>query len=145
MVDLSGFDASLVEPQIPFDAIPAGKYEAMIVGSDWKPNKAGTGKYLELEFAITAGEYMDRRVWARLNLVNPNKLAMQIAQSELSAICRATGVITPRDSVELHNIPIIIKVVCKQRADTGDMTNIIKGYEPAGQHPSSPNSPPWRR
>ena len=30
------------------DPIPAGKYLAMITASEMKPNKAGTGQFLEL-------------------------------------------------------------------------------------------------
>ena len=92
----------------PFEAIPAGKYLAMITASEMKPNKAGTGRFLELCFTIVEGEYRNRNVWARLNLENPNELAMKIAQAELSALCRAVGVLTPNDSVELHNLPLVI-------------------------------------
>ena len=34
---------------------------------------------------------------------------VKIARGELSAICRAVGVMQPRDSVELHNVPLEIK------------------------------------
>ncbi len=48
MADLRGFDANKVEPATPFEAIPAGKYLAMITASEMKANKAGTGRFLEL-------------------------------------------------------------------------------------------------
>ena len=54
--------------------------------------------------------------------------SVQIAQTELSAICRAVGVLAPNDSVELHNLPLVISVKCKKRDDTGDVTNEVKGY-----------------
>ena len=128
MADLQGFDASTVEPSIEFEPIPAGKYEAMITESEMKPTKAGTGHYLQLTFQIIEGEYKNRFLWARLNLDNPNATAMKIAQAELSAICRAVGVMAPNDSVDLHDLPLIVNVRCRKREDTGEITNDIKGY-----------------
>ena len=34
----------------------------------------------------------------------------------------------PRDSVELHNLPLVLTVKLKKREDTGEITNVIKGY-----------------
>jgi hypothetical protein len=150
MADLRGFDANQVEPTTALDPIPAGKYLAMITQSQMKPNKAGTGQFLELTFQIIEGEHKNRQLWARLNLVNPNELAMKIAQAELSAICRAVGVLTPNDSVELHNLPLVIKVRCKKRKDTDEIGNEIGGYEKRDAVTGRPqqaqtSTPPWKR
>ena len=150
MVDLTGFDASQVEPAATFDTIPAGKYVAMITASEMKPNKAGTGSFLELVFTIVEGQYKGRQLWGRLNLDNPNELAVKIARAELSAICRAVGVLTPRDSVELHNLPLVIRVACKKRKDTDEITNVIQGYDKRDAATGRPQqaqsgTPPWRR
>ena len=127
MVNLN-FNANNVEPKLGFDPIPAGKYLALIINSEMKPTKSGSGKFLELTFQIMDGPYKNRQVWSRLNLHNPSQQAVQIAQSELSSICRAVGVMTPNDSVELHNLPLVITVSCKKRADTDELTNEVKGY-----------------
>ena len=150
MASLQGFDANKVEPATPFEPIPAGKYLTVISASEMKPNKAGTGQFLELMFTIVEGEYKNRQVWSRLNLENPNELAMKIAQAELSALCRAVGVLTPNDSVELHNLPLVIKVRCKRRKDTDEIVNEIGGYEKREAVTGKPqqattNTPPWRR
>jgi hypothetical protein len=34
----------------------------------------------------------------------------------------------PKDSLELHNLPLVITVGHKKRQDTGEITNVIKGY-----------------
>ena len=158
------FNANEVEPSVGFEAIPAGKYQAVIVDSDMKPNKAGTGEYLQLEFEIIEGEYQNRKVWTRLNLNNPNPDAVRIARADLSAICHAVGVIQPGDSVDLHNLPLTITVKCRKTPD-GDIVNEIKGYaakapasggavtpaapqQPAPQGTASsatPSAPPWAR
>jgi hypothetical protein len=150
MASLGNFDASKVEPTTAFDPIPAGKYLATITASEMKPNKAGTGQFLELVFTIIEGEFKNRSLWARLNLDNPNELAMKIARAELSAICRAVGVLTPRDSVELHNLPLVIKVACKKRKDTDEIVNEISGFDKRDAVTGRPqqaqtNTPPWRR
>ncbi len=150
MADLSGFNANEVDPAVGFDPIPAGKYLAIITETEMKPTKAGTGQYLQLTFQVLEGEHKGRLVWARLNLDNPSEMAVKIARAELSAICRAVGVLAPKDSIELHNLPLTIKVGCKKRGDTGEMTNEVKGYESKGSTDpvaaaSVGSVPPWKR
>jgi len=158
MADLNGFNANEVDPSVGFDPVPAGKYLAIITDSEMKPTKSGAGNYLQLTFQVIDGPYKGRLLWARLNLDNPNALAVKIARAELSAICRAVGVMAPRDSVEMHNLPLVIKVGCKKREDVpgGDeITNEIKGYEKkssaSAERPAaatagaSNNTPPWKR
>jgi hypothetical protein len=152
MADLRGFDANNVEPAGDFEPIPAGKYLAVITESEFKPTKAGNGSYLQLTFQITDGPCANRLLWARLNLDNPNETARKIAQGELSAICRAVGVLAPNDSVELHNLPLVIHVRCKKRSDTGEIANEIKGYAkkespqpPPAAAAATNSTPPWKR
>ena len=150
MANLNGFNAANVEPAVDFDPIPAGKYLAVITTSEMKPTKTGNGTFLDLTFQVLEGQYKNRMLWSRLNLDNPNAQAVQIAQAELSAICRAVGVITPKDSIELHNLPLLVTVKVKKREDTGDLMNEIKGYtkkESATGLPQQETSstPPWSR
>ncbi len=152
MADLRGFDANTVEPNGDFEPIPAGKYLAVITESELKPTKAGTGHYLQLTFQVIEGPYQNRLLWARLNIDNANAQARKIAQGELSAICRAVGVLAPNDSVELHNLPLVIHVRCKKRTDTGEIVNEVKGYSkkdspppPAAAAPAANSTPPWKR
>ncbi len=149
MADLQGFNANNVEPIMDFDPIPAGKYLAVITASEMKATKNGNGSYLELTFQVIEGPYKNRLLWSRLNLDNPSAQAVQIARAELSAICRAVGVTQPKDSIELHNLPLVVTVKCKNREDTGDVVNEIKNYakkEPAAVAPAvQNNTAPWRR
>jgi hypothetical protein len=152
MANLNGFDANTVEPSTSFDPLPAGKYLAAITGTEMKPTKNGDGSYLEIEFTVLEGEHKDRKVWDRLCLNHPNAQTVKIARGNLSALCRAIGVMQPRDSVELHNIPLVVTVKLKKREDTGDLANEVKGYakkdaaigKPQQAAPTN-NTPPWRR
>lgn len=152
MANLNGFNAAQVEPSQDFEPIPAGKYLAVITETEMKPTKNGSGQYLQLAFQILDGPFKGRFVWARLNLNNSNPTTVQIARQELSAICRAVGVMTPGDSVELHNIPLVVTVKLKKRDDTGELTNEVKGYAKRDAAPTSNTpaqatnpTPPWRR
>lgn len=150
MADLNGFNAANVEPN-DFSPIPAGRYLAAIVASEMKDTKAKTGSYLELEFEILEGEYKGRKLWDRLNLANPNEKAVEIAQGTLSAICRAVNVMQPKDSAELHNLPLTVIVAVEKRQDNGEDSNRIKGYksknEPAAETsaPATKGAAPWKK
>jgi hypothetical protein len=153
MADLRGFDANTVEPSTDFEPIPAGTYEALIIDSEMKTTRSGDGQFLELVFEVIAGPHQGRRLWARLNLTNANATAVAIAWAELSAICRAVGVLAPKDSVELHNLPLLVKVGLKKRSDTQELQNVLRGYAmretapppTAGQRPTNNGTAPWKR
>ena len=119
-----------------FEAIPEGRYLAVIRETAMKPTKAG-GEYLEIKFEIVDGPYRSINVFARLNLNNQNATAVKIARGDFAAIREATGVLKPADSVELHNIPLEIKVVCVKGEYNGHETikNEIKGYYRRGTAP----------
>ncbi|MBP6875115.1 MAG: DUF669 domain-containing protein [Candidatus Eisenbacteria bacterium] len=150
MANLNGFNANNVEPTTDFEPIPAGKYLAVITASEMKATRAGDGHFLELQFQILDGPYKGRLLWSRFNLDNPNAQAVQIAQAELSAVCRATGIMQPRDSVELHGIPLVIGVRLKRRTDSDELVNEVRGYSRRDSLNGMPqqatsNTPPWAR
>jgi hypothetical protein len=154
MANLNGFNAHEVDPNVGFDPIPAGKHVCIITGTEMKPTKAGDGEYLQIELEVIDGPHKGRKLWDRLTLKHPNEMTVKIARGTLSAICRAVGVMAPKDSVELHNLPLVASVGLKKRTDTGEMTNVIKGYakrESAAATPGTATTnanggtPPWKR
>lgn len=152
MASLNGFNASEVDPNVGFDPIPAGKHVCVITGSEMKPTKAGDGEYLQVELEVIDGPHKGRKLWDRLTLKHPNETTVRIARGTLSAICRAVGVMAPTDSVELHNVPLVASVGLKKREDTGEMTNVVKGYAkresaaaPRAAAAANGSTPPWKR
>jgi hypothetical protein len=149
------FDAEKVEPAQDFAPLPAGEYIAMAIGSEFKATVKGDGEYLQLCWEVIDGEHNGRRLWDRLNLRNPNETAVKIAQSTLSAICRSVGVMRPKDSSELHNKPVSMRVIVEERSDKpGVFKNEIKGYSAANGStpapaqaaaPATAATPPWKR
>ena len=87
------FDANTVQPQESFDVLPAGFYPVMITESEMKGTSTG-GQMLVLTLEVIEGQFKGRKVWERLNLVNNNEQAVQIAQRSLSAICTLAAKIT---------------------------------------------------
>ena len=110
------FDATQVAPEMGFETVPAGWYNAMIDESEIKPTKDGSGAYLQTRFNIIDGQYANRKIYMRLNLRNTNPVAQEIAYKQLSAIAHAVGVLHVQDSSQLHGLPMKIKV--KLRKDT---------------------------
>ena len=150
------FDASQVDPSQPFEAIPSDKYVVEITHSELKPTKAGNGSYLEIEYTVLEGEYQGRKVWDRLCLNHPTQKTVDIARANLSAICHAVNVLRPRESNELHHIPLVITVKAKKDESTETIFNEVKGYakresriapsQQATQYPqSNDDTPPYWR
>lgn len=140
MGNLQGFNASEVSTESNYDPIPAGDYEVLIIESETKETKAGTGQYLQLTLEVLNGHYKGRRIWDRLNLWNSNQTAVDIANRTLSQICHAVGVLTPQDSAELHGKPLMATVVIKSSPGYGD-SNEVKRYF-SGKNPAPGPVPP---
>jgi hypothetical protein len=123
------FNAEDYEPMGSFSPLPVGEYLVVISASEMKDTKTGRGKYLQLVYDVVDGDYQGRHLFDRLNLVNENETAQKIAQQALSAICRAVGVMHPKDSEELHDKPFVVKVGIRAATEQYQESNIIKGYE----------------
>ena len=153
-MDLNGFDAHNVEPTASYEPLPAGWYKAVFTASEEKPTKAQTGSYLQLSAEVIEGEHQGRKLIERLNLNNPNSTAVEIAQRTLSSICRAIGVMTPRQSADLHDKPFMVKLAVKPGDGAYGPSNEIKEYAETGAATSSAAAPapttaaatpPWKR
>ena len=129
---LIDFDSTQYQENESIKPIPAGDYNAVIVASEIKDTKAHDGKYLKLEMEVIDGEYQGRKVWTRLNLWSQSADARRIAQGDMTSICRAVNVPHPKDSVELHNLPLCITVRVKPAQNDGEFVNEIPigGFKP---------------
>jgi hypothetical protein len=123
------FDATKIEVEnTDFSPLAPGKYDAIISAAAEKSTKAGTGKYLSVEFTVTSVQNEGRRVWLNLNLVNPNPIAVEIAQKELASLCKAIGVMQVSDESQLVDKALTIKVVVEGEGEGG--RNNVKGFFP---------------
>lgn len=146
------FDANAVDPADSFEPLPAGDYMVVITDSEMKDTRSGTGQYLQLTLQVVDGPYHNRLIFDRLNLINPNQTAVEIAQRQLSQICHAVGILSVTDSAQLHNLPLVAKIAYRNGNDQYGPSNDVKGYRAADDAPKSKQASataskpaPWAR
>ena len=124
---LFNFDATAVKPQeTSFSPIPAGNYLALVTSSEMKLLKSGNGTGLSLQLQIVDGQYANRRIFANINVQHNNPKAENIDQGELSQLCHAVGILQLKDTSELHNIPVTIKVKIRIAAPGSTMMTAMR-------------------
>jgi len=126
------FNAAEVEPSTGFEPLPEGTYPVMISDAKEKPTKSGTGVQLMLELRVLEGKYAKRTLFHRINLQNASAKCVEIGRAELSAMCRAVGILTPKAAHEFANRTAQVAVVVAQRSDGKGLTNEIKSWKPMG-------------
>ena len=141
------FDVSTYEApkRTSFEPLPPGDYNAMISDSQMKTTKAGTGEYLELTIQIIDGAHSGRRIWERLNVSNANKIAEEIARSQLNGIKVACNIEKLESSEQLHNIPFVLSLDIDRREPT---RNKVMGYTSVAKAPRpavTSGKKPWER
>ena len=129
MADLGyEFVADEVEDNRDFDALPAGKYLAVISNVEIKDNKSKTGTFANFAYQIIDGPHKGRLVWQNINLTNPNQTAVDIGKGELKQIAKAVGVERFRDTSVVQNKPLVIEL--KVVPYNGENKNEIKKVLP---------------
>ena len=134
------FDASTVQPTSGYDPLPNGEYLVVAIASDMKTASKSGGQYLEVELEVLDGNFKGRKVWDRINLINPSAKTVEIAQRQLSSLCHATGVMNVTDSAQLHNIPVIATIKYKDPQNGYGASNDVRGYKKANDQ-STPQAP----
>lgn len=156
-MDLNGFNALEIEPSATFQPMPAGWYKCVITEAVEGINKKETGSYLKLSIEVIDGDHTGRNVFEYLNLKHEKDVVVQIAQQALSQICRAIGVNSPKDSAELCDKPLMVKMAVTPASGGYEASNNAKGYEavsdgssaqaaPSGVASNGASStPPWKK
>jgi hypothetical protein len=139
------FNANAVEPARSFDPIPAGWYAVEIDKAMVKDTAAKTGKYLKLELIVLDEPHNGRHLFANIPLANPNPQAVEIGQRELAGLAVACGITALRDSAELLQKQLSVKV--KIKTDDGrEPDNAVVAYRAlegaaAANPPTKPTTP----
>jgi hypothetical protein len=152
----SAFDSSTVEPQAPRGAVlPAGLHPVEITNAEVKELKSGKGTGLTLEYTVLDGPHAKRKVWQLLCIAHENDQTQQIAQSQLSALCRVVGINGVLDDTDML-FQKMLSIRTKVRPARGDFDEQaeVTGYEPVGAASAAPAAPapavgkapaPWAR
>jgi hypothetical protein len=111
-----------------------------------KTTNSGDGEYLSLHFKIIEGAQKGSLVFCNLNLINPNEMAVKIANGQLKKIINAIGKDPAKvvDSDELKNIPLMIGVV-KRPDDDAYPGADIKKFSKASVDGSKPKANPFAK
>lgn len=156
-LDSMNFNAAEVEPAMGFEPIPDGDYTVMVDKAEEKETARKNGVQLVLQLRVLEGKYAKRTLFARINLQNPSPKCVEIGRAELSAVCRATGVMTPKAPHEFCNRTCVVRVKVAERSDGKGLTNEIAKWQPTGSavaglvadgtsKPSQPAGPaPWKK
>ena len=121
-----------------FDILPAGDYEVVATSSSLEHTKDGSGTYFKFEFQVLNGPCQNRKVWHNFTWKNSNEKAVAIGKGQLADLCKAVGVLSPKDTSELHNKPLRIKVAVRKDEVYGD-SNDVKGFK--ARHTGMPMQP----
>jgi len=156
-----GFNSNAVEPSAARDGepLPAGLYTVEITGADIKPLKNGNGTGLNIEFTVVDGPHSKRKVWSFLCIAHSNSQTEQIAQSQLSAICRAVGIAQLDDTDDLFQRVLCVRTKVRPAEGQYEAKAEVTSYEPAGAQPTKPTAtaapaaapaqtkaaPPWQK
>jgi len=129
------FDARSVAPWVGYELVQPGWTKVAIRKSNFKPNQAQNGSYLELQLEILEGPAKGKTVTDRLNTQNPSVEAVDIAYRKLAAICYCVGVmqisaVQQPDAVvaAMHGIPFFAEITIQKSARGTDM-NAIASYK----------------
>lgn len=137
------FNVADYEPLEEFKPLPVGYYTAIIVDSEIKDTKSGTGQYLALTFEVVEGEHTSRKVFHNINIVNANSEAERIGRQELATLTQKLGVGNVQDTTDLHNKPVKIYLTIEEY--NGKHSNRVTGskYKSASEQaaPASQAAP----
>jgi hypothetical protein len=97
------FNTEKVDESKAFTPVPAGRYLVEVISSEIKQTKTGKGEYIFLILRIVEGPHEGKKIFDRINFINQNKDAENIAQRALKKLCLACGVRGElKDTEQLH-------------------------------------------
>ena len=145
-----------IEERSSFDPIPTGRYHLGISKADVKDCKEPSNKMVVIEFIVKGGNFDGRLLWARLNIINSNQTAQEIAWKELGEIGRSIGLTTLSDTEQLPGRELYGDVIVEPGDGKYGPSNRIKKYLPlsaggqapmaaAGQSADAAPKKPWEK
>jgi hypothetical protein len=116
-VGFLGFNPMEVEAAESFAArepVPVGRYPVVATSATRRTNKQGDGWFMEVIFAVAAGEYEGRTVVHRFNLANPSDEAVAIGRSQMRRYLDCIGNLEPKHEGDLCGTGVFITVSCRK-------------------------------
>lgn len=145
MASIAGSYDPDAKPGASYTPLPLADYEMEIVESSYDANKDGDGMVLALKAQITGGEFEGRPYMIWMDLENDDEDKQNRGQRDFAGLRRATGVLNPSDTVELHFKPFKVTIGTYVQKTTGETKNTIKKYHFGADDAANDNAPPARQ
>jgi len=126
--------------KVKSDLLPKGEYPVVIIKMEEKTTKAGNGKLLNVQMQVTRGQFQNKTVFDRFNVVNPNPVAQNIGRQQLKAMLKSLGFGDGADPSIQDVINASMKSPMIAMVDIKDDQQIVKKYK-AGLPTSQPATP----
>jgi hypothetical protein len=134
------FDTSNA-PEDSYSALPPGWYTAMVEKAEMRTTRDGTGRYLWLQFEVVADRGKGRKLFTNINLVSHNQQAEEIGARELAQLGAACELLRLRDSSELVNKVIQVRVSIKKDDPNENSIKAYKGLDGGAASAQPPAAP----
>ena len=136
------FNSSAIPEDTGPEPLPAGDYCIYIESSDIRTEDDGTQKLSMVAKVIQPEQYAGRTLFPSFTMYSANADHVKTGQRLLALVCKAVGVIHPRDSVELHDKPFFTRVVPKSASNGKVYSNLQTFWSTASQAPPMPKTAP---
>lgn len=141
MAKIKGFKLSDEQQGLgTFECIPGGTYIGQVIESSIQPTKDKKGSMQVYVWEIMKGDHKGAKIWDRVNFINENAQAVEIAQKTMASYCEAMGIKKSKfnDTAMTHGIPCEIKVgVEEDEKGKYDPSNSIKNIFKLGKKKKS--------
>lgn len=107
--------------------LPAGEQTLEIVESEYVPTCDGLGMLLKCKAQIVGGEYDGRPYYLNYTLEHADPQREEKGQRDFACVRRATGVLAPDFTDDLHFIPFGVKLGVRENG-AGEPVNRIVEY-----------------
>lgn len=110
-----------------FPTLPAGIYVGTLEESEVRKDDESGKIGVKARFAVldeSTGNNVS--VFHYFNLRNPSEVAQRIGKKEFADLCLACGISKPKSTIDLHGIPVQMKVAVENNPTFGKQNRIKK-------------------
>lgn len=140
MGNLSGIFDGVGQKPTTSEALPEGQYLVTIAKAEVKETKAKDGHYINVQYKVIDGQFVNRVVFGRYNIRNKNPDAQRIGQEQFYQLREALGMQSVQDTNLLEGKSLFVKLGVKKGMND-EPENTIKAHLANGQQPKPQAQP----
>lgn len=129
-------DYAGIQPDTGFEPLVPGWYPVEIERAEIKETNRRDGKYLKMQMSVVGENYNNRKLFANINIQNPNAKCVEIGLAQMAALKVGVGLLRLTDSSELLGKTLEVKVAVEKETNSkGEYDNKVTGYRAFGDAP----------